>query len=209
MTEDYKYWEKRPKDDERKDWRNGCDTWIGEYWKSRNHPHRSLIISAIEKFSIVKSLLEIGCNCGPNLANIKEAFPGITLAGIDANQHAITRGRRSIKDVDFTLGDLLHLPWPDKSFDIVLSDAVLMYVGRKDAPTAIMEMERVCRRGIILIEWLSPSLMGSIINHHWARNYPELLKRLKFKVETYELTKADWPHDTWVKNGRLFIAHRA
>ena len=69
--EDVRYWANRKSDDERLDWRNGGGSWIDEYVASASHPHRALILNALERFEF-NSLLEVGCNAGPNLMRIRE-----------------------------------------------------------------------------------------------------------------------------------------
>ena len=50
----------------RDDWGKGSNDWIKGYWDSRSHPHRMFLIDTISKYN-PSSILEIGCNCGPNL----------------------------------------------------------------------------------------------------------------------------------------------
>ncbi len=207
MSEDYLYWKKRDKNDSRLDWRNGAPDWIQEYWDSRKHPHRKLIIEALDKFRPFGSVLELGCNCGPNLANIKDRYPKVKLAGIDANADAITRGKELL-DADLRAGTFFNLPWEDQSFDIVLADATLMYADKNDIIPVLLEVNRVARRGVIFVEWFSESIIGKVKNFHWARNYPKLLKRLGFKVRTRKLNESTWPSKNWVANGRVFVGRK-
>lgn len=204
--EGYKYWKDRPKDHDRMDWRNGKDNWIAEYWESRQHPHRALIIESVIKLG-AKSLLEVGCNCGPNLYNVWK-YCQIPVAGIDANEDAINEAQGALPVGDLDVGNLLKLPWNDKSWDVVLSDAVLMYIPPEEIEQALAEMARVAKRAIIILDWYDDSTKGIAKDFHWARNYPRLLRKLKFKVTQQCLTEKDWPSKTWVRNGRLFIAVR-
>ena len=162
MSEDYSYWEQRKKDDTRLDWRNNGGDWISEYWESRKHPHRTMVLDALEKFRPFKNILEIGCSCGPNLANIKDRFPRVKVAGIDANPDVIKRAKDYIPDGDFVAGTFFHLPWEDNSFDIVLADAVLMYADKDDIYPALLEMNRIARRGVVLVEWYSESMPATL-----------------------------------------------
>ena len=41
--------------------------WVTGYWDSRHHAHRTLLLEKISEFLPIRSILEIGCNCGPNL----------------------------------------------------------------------------------------------------------------------------------------------
>ena len=51
---------------------NDSQEWVKSYWDSRDHPHRSLLVKCIAEFSPVSGILEIGCNCGPNLYLLAE-----------------------------------------------------------------------------------------------------------------------------------------
>ncbi len=49
------------------DWGNENKDWIEGYWDSQTHPHRQFLTDRICAFSPISSILEIGCNSGPNL----------------------------------------------------------------------------------------------------------------------------------------------
>lgn len=69
------------------------DEWVMSYWDSSNHSHRSLLMEKISGYSH-GSILEIGCNCGPNLYLITKRFPDIEAQGIDINPRAIEKGNK-------------------------------------------------------------------------------------------------------------------
>ena len=94
--EDKKYWQYRPLTDKRRDWRNGGSNWIDEYKESKSHPHRQLVVNAITQIPEVKSILEVGCGCGPNIAYLREHLHYLkdyNLAGIDINENSIKVAR--------------------------------------------------------------------------------------------------------------------
>ncbi len=205
--EDVRYWANRPKDDERLDWRNGGGSWIDEYVASVNHPHRTLILEALKEFPGFQSLLEVGCNAGPNLLRIREAYPKARLMGIDVNYDAVQKAQEIVPNAIVHCSSVECLP-PDFDgvgyFDCVLADAVLMYV--ENIGQALKEMNRVAKRGIIIFDWYAEE--ESVIDFHHARNYPKLLADLGFKTTVINLTQESWPSEKWQKNGRLFISHR-
>lgn len=209
--EDKNYWLNRPKNDERKDWRNGASDWIEEYKESKSHPHRQLIVNAFTQIG-GESLFEVGCNCGPNIAYAREKLPYLkdnNLGGIDANNEAIKAAEQWMPACSWYWGDAEELPLPDKSYDVVLADACFMYIGPDEIGKAIDEIDRVAKKGIIIVDWHDESLWGIEKNHHWARNYPKLLETKGFKVNTIKLTEKEWPNASWIQNGNLFIAQRA
>jgi len=90
------------------------------------------------------SLLDAGCGSGGMLRMVREKFPLAELTGVDQSEHALelTAGR----DIGAKLvrATVHELPFPDGSFDIVLSLDVLSHAGVDEA-VALHEMHRVLR----------------------------------------------------------------
>jgi trans-aconitate methyltransferase len=202
-TQNSEYWKNRPINDPYRDWKTESPSWIEEYWKTKNHPHRKQIINILRKLQPWTSLLEIGCNCGVNLANIRKKFGNVSLCGIDANKEAIEFGRKKLPDVVF---------WEDtvenmivKDCDILLADAVLMYVSDKDIYNVMNVITTFgAKKAIILCEWYDDSKLGVLKGGHWARNYPALLKEFGWKVREKKII---WPtSEKWQKFGKIFVA---
>ena len=175
IIEDSNWWANRLVDHERHDWDIDAENWIEGYKKSVNHPHRKLIIDQLFRFSPFESLLEVGCNCGPNLYCIGLTFPFIKLAGIDPSQASIDVGRKFLPDVLFRTGTVQKLPYHNLEFDIVLTDAVLIYVPPAEIEQAMDELARVAKKAIILVEWEGKSLLGEIKHFHCSINFKKLL----------------------------------
>lgn len=210
-VEGLNYWKNRPLDDSRRDWYYNTGNWITDYRASVEHPHRKLIINALEELAPFEDLVEMGCNCGPNLYLIKEKFPGVKLAGVDVNEKAIEEAHRLLPNVNTRISDIENrFSFEDKSFDIVLVDAVLMYIGPEKIKEVISEFDRIARKGIILVEWDSESLLGELKEHHWARDYKGLLEERGFKVKKVKIPAEMWPNRSgnWAKLGYLFSAKR-
>lgn len=209
--QDDSYWINRSLQDKKMDWEQTAGTWLDGYVESKNHPHRSLIVNALQSFLPIESILEIGCNSAPNLNLIREkvSIQDNVLFGIDVNADAIEKAKSLLPAANFVVGNVKSIPFPDKSFDIVIADAVLIYIDSNAIGKAMHEIERVVKRGIILIEWFDKLIEGTIKDFHWARNYTKILKKVGFEVEEIKITKDLWNSKNWIKNGRLFIAHRA
>lgn len=204
--EDTMYWKNRPVDDERVDWRTGGD-WITEYWNSQSHPHRDSIINALKGIKF-ESLLEIGCSCGPNLARILKDFPNVKLSGIDTNNDLILKGKKELPNVHFKTGDIRNVNLSG-IYDVILVDAVLMYISAKEITKVLRKINRASRRMVIIVDWYDESFLGVIKDHHWCRNYPELLGVLGFSVTTKKLTEKEWPSQIWTTNGCVFVGKRS
>ncbi|MBI3930972.1 MAG: class I SAM-dependent methyltransferase [Chloroflexi bacterium] len=207
------------------DWNNkrypGKNEWVLSYWDSRNHSHRPFLTERIADFSPISSILEIGCNCGPNLYMIAQKFPGIKIQGIDINPLAIQKGKElfaaaGISNVKLSVGKADELSqFPDNSFDVVFTDAVLIYIGRDKIQGIIKEMVRVARKGLILVEQhiCKPNNKA---NHSlgirpyglWQRDYVALLKQFvpEAQIGITKITEDMWADPQWQETGAIIEA---
>ena len=209
--EDKLYWINRPDNDSRRDWIYNSADWIEDYWASKSHPHRESLLQAIGSLHPFESVFEIGCNCGPNLSLIRERFTYLedcNLYGIDVNYQAISAAKKRMPNVNFKVAMATHIPI-DYMFDLVLADAVLMYLSPDEIKAAILEIDRITKKAVILVEWHdSKSIKGVIKDYHWARNYEKIFKKLGYNVKKIKLTEKEWPSKNWIKNGYIYIAVR-
>lgn len=189
------------------------DGWILSYWDSRIHPHRDFLLKKIEEFSPVSSILEIGANCGPNLYLASKIFPSAKLVGIDINKKAIEIGRELFKkegilNVELLSGkaDILSR-FKDNSFDVVFTDATLIYIGPEKIEKIIKEMVRVAGKGIILLEQHEEIVkgFGSYEYGLYRRNYKELFKLFmaEDKISLTKLPEKSWPDKNWRQLGYI------
>jgi ubiquinone/menaquinone biosynthesis C-methylase UbiE len=184
----------------------------GDYKDSVDHPHREIIMKILTNsfpMEDISSILEIGCNTGPNLIKIKNCSSFIKLAGIDISKRAIKEAKKLLPEADLRVGTADKLPWPDKSFDCCLVDAVLMYVGSDKIQKVIEEMIRVARSMIIIVDFHNPESdfyrLGEIKGGHWARNYVRLFEIFGYKAKTIKITKEIWSSYSWEKYGYFII----
>jgi SAM-dependent methyltransferase len=208
--EDSKYWQDRPNDDQRKDWRTGGG-WIEEYVQSTTHPHRNLIVDVVGKCEPFETVFEIGCNAGPNILKIRDKFnlKDSNLYGIDLNKDSIDRAKEWMPAVNWEVGSVLDLPYESKSMNLVLLDACLMYVDDKEIGRAMSEIDRVAKRSIVICDWNGDTKEGEIKEgYHWGRDYENILKDLGFEVKKIQLTKETWPNERWIRNGYVWYAVR-
>jgi len=208
MVQETNYWKNRAENDTKNDWGdNETQDWIEDYWKSQDHPHRKVIVNALESFVPIESVLEVGCNCGPNLALIKDRFH-CPIYGIDINEESIRSAVRHFPFAEFRVADATKIPFVDKFADVVIADAVLMYIPPKLIRAAISEMIRVAKKGIVIIDWYyGGSKYGKLFDNHWARNYVALFKEFNLKAYRRKLSVKEWPRPIWQKWGYIIKVH--
>ena len=199
------------------DWGKGSDDWIKSYWNSKDHPHRQFIIETISKHN-PSSILEIECNCGPNLHLLAKKFPDAEIKGIDINSVAVQNGnewlaQEGILNVELSVGKADELrQFQDRSFDVVFTDAVLIYVGPDKIKKVMKEMIRITRRVLIFMErhrfepdHKDPYGLGVYYLGCWKRDYVALLKQFvrEESIHITKITEDIWPDKNWKRWGGI------
>ena len=90
------------------------------------------------------SVLDIGCAKGFMLYDLKKEIPGIKVRGVDISKYAIKNAKREIKKY-LKVANAMKLPFPNKSFDIVIAINTIHNLNKKDCAKSIKEINRVCR----------------------------------------------------------------
>jgi SAM-dependent methyltransferase len=98
-------------------------------------------------------LLDIGCGPGTITADLAAVVSPGRVTALEITDTALDLARaeieaRGLKTVDFAVGNVQALDFPDDSFDVVHAHQVLQHVG--DAVGALREMRRVTRPGGII-----------------------------------------------------------
>ena len=192
--------------------------WIMRYWDMRSHAHRSFLIEKLSKLSPFSSMLEVGCNCGPNLYLLAKKYPKVALRGIDINPLAVKNGnewlqQEGLSNVKLYVGEARNLNrFKDKSFDIVFTDAILIYVGRDEIKETIKELIRVARHYIVLVEWhyfddknRDPYGLGVHQFSLWKRNYKALFGQFvpEENIRITKIPQSLWPDEGWKDYGAV------
>lgn len=102
------------------------------------------------------SVLDVGCGKGFMLHDFREGIPGITVAGVDISEYAISNAMDDVKPF-VQVGDAKKLPYPDKSFDVTISINTIHNLHLEECKQSLREISRVSRRGsfIVVDAWRS------------------------------------------------------
>jgi ubiquinone/menaquinone biosynthesis C-methylase UbiE len=111
--------------------------------------HRRLVeLAAIEPGHRV---LEIGCGPGGLVLRAQRMHPDAEVVGLDPDPRALARARRKAEraglPVRFDQGKAGELPYPDESFERVLSSFMFHHLDEDEKGRALAEVRRVLRPG--------------------------------------------------------------
>lgn len=91
-------------------------------------------------------ILDIGCGKGFLLYEFTQAVPGIEVVGLDISAYAIENAKEEVRPF-LSTGNAISLPFPEKSFDLIVSITTLHNLYCYDLDRALREIERVGRAG--------------------------------------------------------------
>ena len=91
------------------------------------------------------SVLDVGCGKGFMLYDLKRLIPDIKIKGIDVSKYAIENSMKEVKQ-DLLVANARKLPFPDNSFDVVISINTIHNLDFEDCGMALREIQRVSKK---------------------------------------------------------------
>lgn len=140
-------------------------------WMSGDYGHFAQYLEPgalafLERLAIAPGTRMLDLGCGAGQIAIPAARAGVKVTGIDIATNLIERARERARqegvDATFEEADAEMLPFPDASFDIVVSLIGAMFAPRPDRVAG--EMLRVCRPGgrIAMANWTPEGHVGQM-----------------------------------------------
>ena len=140
----------------RQAYRTGRHGWAAE----QPSPYAVAFLQRIKAMAPGGRLLDVGCGEGRHA--IAAAELGFRVTAVDYEPLALKRARRfarmsSAKAVSFRRADVLHLPLPDRCFDVVLDFGCLHHQRKADWQAYKANLLRVLKpRGFYVLSVFSP-----------------------------------------------------
>ncbi|MGD0602515.1 MAG: class I SAM-dependent methyltransferase [Streptosporangiaceae bacterium] len=142
----------------------------GRYWGMRASDWaefqeacvKECYLDVIELFAPLDGvrLLDVGCAAGVFAKLASER--GATVAGIDASSELLEIAVKQAPGVDFRVGEMEELPYPDDSFDIATGFNAFQYAS--DPVNALREAARVVKPGgkVVRMTWGRPDQVEAV-----------------------------------------------
>ena len=90
-------------------------------------------------------ILDVGCAKGYLLHDFQRQYPRLTVTGLDISPYAIEHAHPEVRQF-LQVGNATSLPFPDKSFDLVISLSTVSNPPPAECRRAIREISRVSRQ---------------------------------------------------------------
>jgi ubiquinone/menaquinone biosynthesis C-methylase UbiE len=120
-----------------------------------------------------KRILEVGCTVGNSLVAVARTFPDAEVHGIDVGasvlRYAHARARHLGVPIHFSQQNAEQTDFPDGSFDVVYSSAVLHETSAKAVRRIFAECLRVLRPGGVMIHLEVPFRAETADAFDWVR----------------------------------------
>jgi len=95
------------------------------------------------------SVLDVGCAKGIMMYDFKKLIPNMLIQGLDISQYAFENAPKEIKQF-ITVGNAKKLPFPDNSFDLVVSINTVDHLPLEECKQAICEIVRVAKKNAFI-----------------------------------------------------------
>lgn len=166
-------------------------------------PHRELLAERV-LIGRPASVLEFGCYAGQNLHVISGRDANVVLMGVDINREAVEAGRSLFRRESrnsvqlLTVGEQSLSTIKSGSYDVVMTDATLMYFGPSLIAGVLSELIRIARHGLVLSEWHASGKGETAQSHfvfgQWVHDYETLLRSM---VPTSQVSVNPYPKECW------------
>jgi ubiquinone/menaquinone biosynthesis C-methylase UbiE len=90
------------------------------------------------------TILDVGCGKGFLLYEFMQVVPGARVTGLDVSRYAIENAKEEVRPA-LQIGHARQLPFPDRTFDFVVTINTLHNLYNYDLWSALREIERVGR----------------------------------------------------------------
>jgi ubiquinone/menaquinone biosynthesis C-methylase UbiE len=139
-------------------------------------------------------ILELGCGVGTSLLPVAQGFPQAQSIGLDVGasmlRYAHARAGHLGVAAHFVQGDAENAPFPDESFDLVFSAALMHETSAEAIPRILAESHRLLRKGGVAVHLEVPSRYDNL--ELWAQIRAQVERDYNNEPAWQAATSADY-----------------
>ena len=166
------------------------------------------IVAKLLKGKEFESVLEVGHQWGENLVAIREKFPDKKIVGIDLDWDNILQEAKTVTGLDLRKGNVYELPFKDKEFDVVFTNALFCMLPPDAIERGFKEIVRVAKKYIILVELNTDDFVGISWGDRSGANWINMFKKYGLKVTEEKIPREIWEVNPWLSRGYIYYAKK-
>ena len=183
---------------------------LDEDYKKRNGvTRREMNREFLSAFNKDARILEVGANMGAQLAAL-QADGFTALYGIDINDYAIEKSKKTFNGLNIIKGSAFDLPFKDGFFDVVFTSVVLIHIHPDNHEGVMREIYRTSRRYIWGYEYFAPSLTEITYrgntNVCWKMDFKQ--RYLDFFPTLRVVKQVDYPYLADENRDQMFLLEK-
>lgn len=185
--------------------------WAGEFGRAyadRNRvleERRAAFWDRLLEAHRIRSVLEVGCGQGNNLAPIARRLDPADVWGVDVNETALTRARENAPGVNVMRSRARRLPFRDEFVDLVYTVGVLIHQPEESLAAVIGEIVRCSGRLVLWVEYHADKTeevpyhgeTGTLFRRDYGAIFAKLHPELRVIEEGYLDREAGFDRATW------------
>jgi pseudaminic acid biosynthesis-associated methylase len=153
----------------------------------------------------IRSVLEVGCGQGGNLAPIAHLLEPRDVWGIDVNPAALARARTGVPDANLVSSVARQLPFRDGFVDLAFTVGVLIHQPDATLPLVLAEIVRCSRRYVLWGEYQAErteeipyhGVEGALFRRDYGAIYHTLFPDLVVRDEGFLGPEEGFDRVTW------------
>lgn len=156
--------------------------WFYDFWSWLTESNTAKKVIEIADIKDGESILEVAVGTGLVFKNILMRNPSGINKGIDISPSMLSRANKRLSKLnnsnyELEFGNAYHLPFKDKSFDLVVNNFMIDLLPEKDFEIIFSEFNRVLKpSGRMVISTMAFGQKWYNKFWHWiARKFPDLL----------------------------------
>jgi ubiquinone/menaquinone biosynthesis C-methylase UbiE len=164
--------------DPKKFWENHADRYVRErvsLGRAVEGTEIDALVNAVATLSPATAL-EVGCAYGRLVRIFAERSNVPWIVGSDLSGKMLRHARENLATLQVPLvqADAVHLPFADRSFDVVYTYGLMMHVAPLHVARVVGELARVASIGVACLETAPPTEKSLVSRQSYAHDYRTL-----------------------------------